>query len=195
MASAEPPAAASPAPAGPRWFARLLAALSVVGTALILGLMVLINSDVLGRALFNQPVRGTAEMVAMSIVAIVFLQAPHALACGRMIRSEVLIEKLERAWPAAGGAANAAFELCGAALFAAVAAGVWPALADAWEIGAYVGAQGDSMAPVWPVHAVVVLGAGLTALQYALMAAARLRAAAGPAPAAALPAAEGPRHG
>ena len=48
--------------------------MNVCGTALILGLMLLIGADVAGRNLMGRPVPGVPEMVALSIVAIVFLQ-------------------------------------------------------------------------------------------------------------------------
>ena len=47
--------------------------LYMLGTGLILLLVLLINSDVVGRALFGAPVSGVPEMVSLSIVAIVFL--------------------------------------------------------------------------------------------------------------------------
>ena len=40
-------------------FPRLLGAMNALGTVWIFLLMVLINSDILGRELFHAPVRGT----------------------------------------------------------------------------------------------------------------------------------------
>ena len=47
--------------------------LNAIGTVGILLLMVLVNADILGREMFSTPVRGTTELLALSIVAIVFL--------------------------------------------------------------------------------------------------------------------------
>ena len=58
-------------------------------------LMLLICADIFGRTIFNSPVQGVAEIVANSIVAIVFLQAAHALMSGRMTRTDLLIGPLE----------------------------------------------------------------------------------------------------
>ena len=41
--------------------------------------MVLINSDVIGRNLFNAPILGVPEMTSLSIVGIVFLQLADTL--------------------------------------------------------------------------------------------------------------------
>ena len=50
-----------------------------IGTAWVFVLLVIINLDIGGRALFNHPVRGVPEIVALSIVACVFLQIAHTL--------------------------------------------------------------------------------------------------------------------
>ena len=55
--------------------------------------MLLINSDVLGRNLFNAPVRGVTELVSLSIVGIVFLQLADTLHSGRFTRADVLLER------------------------------------------------------------------------------------------------------
>src|SRR3989304_2905183 len=61
---------------------RLTGAMNAIGTIWILVLMVLINSDVIGRDLFGAPVRGVTEIVSMSIVGSVFSR-PHPPACAR----------------------------------------------------------------------------------------------------------------
>ena len=71
---------------GGRPFHRLSSALNVLGSIWILAVMVLINVDVFGRALFNDPVAGVPEMVQLSIVGIVFLQITHTLRMRRFIR-------------------------------------------------------------------------------------------------------------
>ena len=75
-------------------YSRLLGAMNALGTVWIFLLMVLINSDILGRELFSSPVRGTTELLSLSIVGIVFLQLGHALMVGRMTRSDMVIETL-----------------------------------------------------------------------------------------------------
>ena len=65
--------------------------LNIIGTLLIVSVMILVNSDVIGRGLFNAPISGVPEIVSMSIVAIVFLQVAQAFRKGRLTRSEAFL--------------------------------------------------------------------------------------------------------
>lgn len=150
-------------------FDRLVAALNGLGTVGIVGLMVVINADVLCRWLLGAPVAGVPELVKLTIVAVVFLQAPHTLAAGRMTSSEIFLGALRRRSRAAAAWLQAVYALCGAALFAAVVAGAWPQLVRAWERAEYAGAQGVFTVPTWPVKAVVVLGSAVMVLQFLRM--------------------------
>lgn len=49
---------------------RVTQALNAMGTLLIIGLMLLINSDIIGRTGFDAPLRGVTELVSLSIVGI-----------------------------------------------------------------------------------------------------------------------------
>lgn len=133
-------------------------------------LMILICSDIIGRSVFNAPVQGVAEIVANSIVAIVFLQAAHALMCGRMTRTNILAGWLENERPFSAGVIRIAFHLAGFAVFALIAQGTWPKLVDAWVEGEFFGAQGVFTAPVWPIKACLFGGSLLTALAFAAQA-------------------------
>lgn len=133
-------------------------------------LMILICSDIIGRSVFNSPVQGVAEIVANSIVAIVFLQAAHALMCGRMTRTDILAGWLENERPFSAGAMRITFHLAGFVVFALIAQGTWPKLVDAWVEGEFFGAQGVFTAPVWPIKACLFGGSLLTALAFAVQA-------------------------
>jgi tripartite ATP-independent transporter DctM subunit len=133
-------------------------------------LMLLICADIIGRSVFNAPVQGVAEIVANSIVAIVFLQAAHALMCGRMTRTDLLIGWLEEERPFAAGVMRIAFHIAGAAIFFLIAEGTWPKLVDAWVEEEFFGAQGVFTAPVWPIKACLFFGALLTALAFVVQA-------------------------
>ena len=74
----------------------MVQALNALGTLWIVLLMLLINTDVLGRNLLNAPVRGVTELVSLSIVGIVFLQLADTLHSGRITRADVLLQSLER---------------------------------------------------------------------------------------------------
>jgi TRAP-type mannitol/chloroaromatic compound transport system permease small subunit len=151
-------------------FSRLLGAMNALGTVWIFLLMVLINSDILGRELFSAPVRGTTELLALSIVGIVFLQLGHALMSGRMTRSDMLIENLLIARPRIGRALQGVFNLLGATFLGIIFWGSLAMFQEAIEIGEYVGAAGDFTAPTWPIRLLILIGAASTGLQYLIMA-------------------------
>src|SRR3546814_4368408 len=79
----------------PRMFARFLGLMNACGTVWIFLLMILINSDIIGRELFESPVRGTTEILSISIVGIVFLQLGHTLMNGKITRSDMVIDRSE----------------------------------------------------------------------------------------------------
>jgi len=149
---------------------RLTGAMNALGTVWILALMVLINLDVAGRNLLAAPVRGTTELVSLSIVGIVFLQLADTLHCGRFTRADVLLDRLQRARPAFADALHALFHLVGLALMVVILLASWEPLVESVRIREYVGAVGDFQAPVWPVRLVTLVGLAVTALTFALLA-------------------------
>jgi TRAP-type mannitol/chloroaromatic compound transport system permease small subunit len=151
-------------------FYRLLGAMNALGTVWIFLLMVLINTDILGRELFSTPVRGTTELLSLSIVGIVFLQLGHALMSGRMTRSDMVIETLLDRRPAVGRLLQGIFNLLGMVFLAIIFWGSIAPLQEAIEIGEYVGAAGDFTAPTWPIRLLILIGAAATGLQYLVMA-------------------------
>ncbi|XWN33392.1 MAG: TRAP transporter small permease [Devosia sp.] len=146
-------------------------ALNVVATIWVFVLAFLILADVLGRALFGEPLQGTKEIVANSIVAVVFLQFPLAIKEGALLRSTLILDAL----PSVGRrTVIAAGHLLGAALFAAMALGGWEDTVIGWRIGEIEG-EGALRVPVYPVRTVVlILSAVSTFLFLALFVAALL---------------------
>jgi TRAP-type mannitol/chloroaromatic compound transport system permease small subunit len=151
-------------------YARLLGAMNALGTVWIFLLMVLINSDILGRELFSAPVRGTTELLSLSIVGIVFLQLGHALMSGRMTRSDMVIENLLVYQPRAGRGLQGVFNILGAVFLAIIFWGSIDPFLEAIEIGEYVGAAGDFTAPTWPIRLLILIGSAATGVQYLIMA-------------------------
>lgn len=132
--------------------------------------MILICADIVGRSFFNAPVQGVSEIVANSIVAIVFLQAAHALMCGRMTRTDILAGWLESERPFSAGAIRIFFHIAGFFVFALIAQGTWPKLVDAWVEDEFFGAQGVFTAPIWPIKTCLFFGASLTAFAFVVQA-------------------------
>jgi TRAP-type mannitol/chloroaromatic compound transport system permease small subunit len=151
-------------------YARLLGAMNALGTVWIFLLMVLINADILGRELFSAPVRGTTELLSLSIVGIVFLQLGHALMSGRMTRSDMVIENLLTMKPRLGRALQGFFNLLGVVFLVIIFWGSLALFEEALEIGEYVGAAGDFTAPTWPIRLLILIGSAATGLQYLIMA-------------------------
>lgn len=151
-------------------FSRLLGAMNALGTVWIFLLMVLINTDILGRELFSSPVRGTTELLSLSIVGIVFLQLGHTLMVGRMTRSDMVIETLLTKRPRAGHALQGLFALLGVIFLAIIFWGSIAPFQEAIAIGEYVGAAGDFTAPTWPIRLLILIGSAATGLQYLIMA-------------------------
>lgn len=147
---------------------QLTRAMNVAGSLLILGLVVLIGLDVAGRNLLGQPLSGVPEMVGLSILVIVFLQAPQALHAGRMTRSDTLLNVLSARSPKAGRVLETLFDLLGMGVFGIIIYGSWPLLEKAWTRNEFVGAVGDFTAPVWPVRVAVILGSALLVVNFAL---------------------------
>lgn len=172
-------------------FGQFVAGLSAIGTAWILVLMALICADVLGRDLFSAPIPGVPEMVAFSIVGIVFLQLAQTLREGGLTRSDVLLSRLTGRWPRLGHALECIFSLVGATLFFLIARTTWPALARAYQEGDFYGNIGVIQLPIWWLKAVVILGAATMAVQFLIVAWHSARVVVGaPAPEAAAPVAE-----
>jgi TRAP-type mannitol/chloroaromatic compound transport system permease small subunit len=151
--------------------------MNALGTLWILALMVLINVDVAGRNLFAAPLRGVPELIALSIVGIVFLQLADTLHSGRFTRAEVFIGRLERTRPLAADLLHALFHAVGAGLMLVILWASWAPLVESVRIREYAGAIGDFQAPVWPIRLITLVGLGMTALCYALLLAADLRRA------------------
>lgn len=167
--------AAPPPAASHSLFGRLVDGLNAAGSVVIGAVMLLMCTDVLMRNLFNQPLDGVAEMVAASIIIIVFLQLPSTLRHGRMSRADLFIDPFIQQRPVAGRRLRALFSLFGIFACGVIAYATWPLLVKAWVDSEFFGIEGVFTMPVWPMRAVVWLGAALAAIQYVLLAIEDLR--------------------
>jgi TRAP-type mannitol/chloroaromatic compound transport system permease small subunit len=159
-----------------RLFDGLTRGMNALGTCLVLFIMGVVLTDVIGRSLFSRPLTGTAEMVAMSIAVVVFLQFPSTLAAGRVIAADGLVEWLGKRSVRAEQWLLAAHHSVGGALFAVAAFYVWPLLRIAHASGDYYGNPAMFSFPKWPIFAAICFGASIMALQYLVMTAGFLRA-------------------
>ncbi len=126
----------------------------------------LVVADVIGRVVFNHPVKGTPEIVSMSIVIICFLQASYAIRSGGMLRVDAVINWL----PVNARLVFAIFGcVLGALFFAVILYGGIDPLLHAWNSGEYEG-EGALRVPTWPARGAVLLGCALAMFDYILAA-------------------------
>jgi TRAP-type mannitol/chloroaromatic compound transport system permease small subunit len=161
--------AAPPAAAAPSAFGRLIGLLNAAGSIVIGAVMLLMCADVLLRNLANLPIDGVAELVATSIIVIVFLQLPATVREGRMSRADLFIDPLLQRRPAAGRVLRGLFSVAGIFACGVIAYASWTPLARSYGEAEYLGVPGVFTFPLWPMRAIVVLGAALAALQYLLL--------------------------
>lgn len=146
--------------------AKVTRALLAVAAAIIFCLGFLVCADIFGRALFNHPVKGTPEIVSMSIVIITFLLAGYAVQSGSMIYTNVFTGMF--------GVRGEAFSkllsaVLGILFFGLIVWGSYEPTLHAWTSGEYEG-EGALRVPVWPARIAVLLGAFLVVISYALQA-------------------------
>lgn len=168
-------AAARTAPSSP--FGWAVDGLASLGSLLIAAMMLLVCADVASRNLFDQPITGVTELVALSIVAIVFLQLPSALRHGRLSRAEIFIDGFRQRHPRAGALLQAVLLACGATFCGVVFMATLVPFAQAWTEDDFIGVEGVFTAPTWPVLLVSLIGSATTLVQFVLLALAEVRQA------------------
>ena len=172
-----------PAAAPPHPLRRVAEVLAAIGTLWIFAMMLLVVADVVGRNFLDAPITGVAEFAARSVASIVFLTLAAAICGGRMTRSDFVPRLLGARAPGLVRALDVANALLGVLLFAALALIGWPELVQSWQGNEYFGVQGVATMTVWPFRALLVGGAAVAALAYALSIPALLRAPPAGAPA------------
>jgi TRAP-type C4-dicarboxylate transport system permease small subunit len=146
--------------------------------AFVLAFYILI--DVIARNI-DLPIEGTSEIVTNSIVVVVFLQLAYCVHIRGMLRADFLLHfmgpRLTRTLNVAG------YLLC-AVFFGALVYGSYDGAWTAWVTNHFEG-DGALRVPTWPARFAVLLGCGLAAINYVLLALAEIGApqpdAAGPA--------------
>ena len=87
-------------------------ALMVAAAILAFMLCFLVVADVSGRVLFNSPIKGTPEIISLSIVIICFLQCGFAIRSGGMLNVDTLVVRFSpkvQSWLAVWGAVAGLF--------------------------------------------------------------------------------------
>lgn len=152
------------------WFDRLITIFNGMGSIWICCFLLLICADIASRGLFNRPLPGVAEVVALSVVACFFLQMPNTLSVGRLNRVQLLTQIISRKSPRTGILIHLATGLLGLITFGALAQASYPTMAHAWSTGEFIGVQGTSAVPTWPARLIVVVGSFLVLVKFAFIA-------------------------
>jgi TRAP-type C4-dicarboxylate transport system permease small subunit len=138
----------------------------IAAAAWTFGLAFLVMANIIGRTVFSRPIYGTAEMVAASIVIVVFLQVGYAIRSRSMLRADFLVvhlpDKVQRALLAVG-------YLLGAIFFLMIITGGWEESVKSFMEGEYEG-EGALHVPSWPARWTVLVGSGLAMINYLVMA-------------------------
>ena len=138
----------------------------VLAAAWAFVLTFIIMADITSRGLFNAPLNGTREIVANSIVMIVFLQAGYAIRSRSMLCAHFLIDIL----PMLIRRIVLAFGyLLGVVFFLLIIFGAWPLAIDSWVTGEFEG-EGALHVPSWPTRFMILIGSALAVINYLVMA-------------------------
>lgn len=144
---------------------RLTKLMMVLGAVWAFFLCFFILADIVTRAL-NVPISGTKEIVANSVVIIVFMQIGFAVRSNSMLRADFLVLAMPK--PVQKLLLILAFALGAAFFFFLMKAGIKPALRSFanWEFDG----EGALRVPVWPTRWMIIFGAGLAGVNYVLLA-------------------------
>ncbi|HWK64622.1 MAG TPA: TRAP transporter small permease [Rhizobiaceae bacterium] len=153
--------------------------LAALGTVMIVLLMIMIVADVVVRNLLGASLPMIAELGALTVVLIVFLQLGTAVRNDRLASTDFFLEAVSIRRPRAAASIRAVWDLFGAAVCAGIAWSSWGILQRDIEHREFIGVTGVMTMQTAPFRALIFVGAAVAAIQFVLLAARRLR---GPAP-------------
>ena len=140
--------------------------LMVLAAFWALGLSLLIVADIVANNLVGDAIPGVREIVISSIVMIVYLQLGYAIRSHSMLRSDTLLLALPRTLRRVTLGIG---YLLGAALFLMILRGTLDPALYAWNTNEFWG-EGALRVPVWPTRFMILVGAALAIVNYAVAA-------------------------
>lgn len=144
---------------------RLTKFLMILGAVWAFFLCFFILADIITRAM-NMPISGTKEIVANSVVMIVFLQIGFAVRSNSMLRADFVVAVMPK--PAQKALLIFALVLGAALFFFLMKAGIKPAVRS-FVNGEFDG-EGALRVPVWPTRWMIIFGAALAGINYTILA-------------------------
>lgn len=145
-------------------FGRIAMLSNALGTLVVLGLVMVVNYDVIMRNFYNAPFIGAVEVVQFSLVLIVFLQLPDVVRVDRLTRSDGFLLVTGKRWPRFAMTLRRAIDTLSAVFMAVAAYAIFPAFTEMWESKDYFGVPGVFTAPWWPIKLVILFSTTLCAL-------------------------------
>ncbi len=140
--------------------------LMVLAAFWALGLSLLIVADIFANNLVGAAIPGVREVVISSIVMIVYLQLGYAIRSHSMLRSDTLLLAMPRLLRRITLAVG---YVLGAALFLMILRGTIDPALYAWNTSEFWG-EGALRVPVWPTRFMILVGAALAIVNYAVAA-------------------------
>lgn len=152
-----------------RWIDKLVAWFLGAGSIWICCFLTLILADIVARGLFNHPIPGVAEVVALSVVVCFFLQMPGTLSASRLNRVQLFTQGSNKISPKAVRVIELMINVLGMVTFAALVYASFPTFVRSWVSGEFIGVQGTSAVPTWPARLTVVTGCSLVCIKFAML--------------------------
>ncbi len=141
---------------------------NVMGTLVVLGLVVVLNVDVIARGLFSAPLKGAYEIVQFSVVMIVFLQLPDVVRVDRLTRSDGFLGMIGKTRPGAATNIRRIINALSAIFMGLIAYITFPEFLHMWDTQDYFGVPGLFTLPWWPVKLVISVGTSLACLIFVI---------------------------
>lgn len=146
---------------------RIAEVANAIGTLVVLGLVAVVNYDVIGRETARGPFMGAVELVQFSMVLIVFLQLPDVVRVNRMTRSDGFLSIASKRWPTLARLLGRAINLIACVFMILIAVAIWPEFVEMFETRDFFGVPGVFTAPWWPIKLVIFLSAVLCSVLFA----------------------------
>jgi TRAP-type C4-dicarboxylate transport system permease small subunit len=135
-----------------------------ISSAWLFFLALLISIDVIGRAFFNTPFKGTPELVSNSIIIIAFLELPYVLWTNGHVRSTVFYDKIG---PTGKDIIDFIAAIIGVVVFIMLIKSSLNDFIKAVRVKEFEG-EGALRIPTYPTRCFLIIGSGFMILQLLL---------------------------
>lgn len=138
---------------------------STIAAFWAMALAFLILWDITGRTFFNAPFDGTIEIVANSMVSILFLQMPYTIYRGAHLRTTVIYQNLS---DLPRRLIDIFVAVLGVWFFYSIAIGGWEDMIIGWNVDEREG-EGSIRVPIYPVRTLIIVFAFVSMIVYLVL--------------------------